>query len=139
MELESLRSKNKFTFHFKISPDIDIFNIEIPSMLFQPYVENAITHGLLNQEKKGILTLSFSVEDSYLIGIIEDNGIGRKKSAELKSDVYKVHTSRGMEITQERITVLNFIENIEITVDVIDKLNTENEPDGTKVIIKIPI
>lgn len=139
MELESLRSKNKFTFHFRISPDIDIFNIEIPSMLFQPYVENAITHGLLNQEKKGILTLSFSVEDSYLIGIIEDNGIGRKRSAELKSDVYKVHTSRGMEITQERISVLNFIENIEITVDVIDKVNAENEPEGTKVIIKIPI
>ncbi|MCW3072615.1 MAG: hypothetical protein JWO44_2505 [Bacteroidetes bacterium] len=139
VELEALRSKNKFNFQLKIAPDLDIFNIEIPGMLFQPFVENAITHGLLNMESKGTLVLSFSIEDSHVIGIIEDDGVGRKKAVEINANTYKDHASRGMEIIKERIAVLNYIENIRIEMQVIDKMSPENVPAGTKVIIKIPI
>jgi ligand-binding sensor domain-containing protein len=139
VELEALRSKNKFNFTLKIAPEIDIFNIEIPSMLFQPFIENAITHGLLSLERKGTLLLSFELEGNYLTGIIEDDGVGRKKAIEINKNTYKDHASRGMEIIKERIAVLNYIENIQIEVQVIDKMSPEDEPAGTKIIIKIPI
>jgi hypothetical protein len=139
VELEALRSKGKFNFYLKIAPEMDIFNMEIPSMLFQPFVENAITHGLLNNDRKGTLQLSFSMENSHVVGIIEDDGVGRKKAMEINANSYKDHASRGMEIIKERIGVLNYIENIHIEVEVIDKVSKENIPEGTKVIIKIPI
>lgn len=139
IELEAMRSKNKFNFRLNIAPDVDIFNLEIPGMLFQPFVENAITHGLLNRESQGTLSLSFSIEDSYLNGIIEDDGVGRKRATEINANGYRDHASRGMDIIKERIAVLNYIENIRIEMQVIDKMSPENVPAGTKVIIKIPI
>jgi len=139
VELEALRSRNKFDFRLQIDPELDIFNIEIPGMLFQPFVENAIAHGLLNMESKGTLLLSFGIEDNHVVGIIEDNGIGRKKAAEINANTYKGHASRGMDIIRERIAVLNYIENIRIELQVTDIMSPENEPAGTRVIIKIPI
>ncbi|MCE3278280.1 MAG: hypothetical protein K0S44_471 [Bacteroidetes bacterium] len=139
IELESLRSKHKFNFTLKIDPEIDIFNMEIPGMLFQPFVENSITHGLFNLERKGNLSLTFELEDGYLKGTIEDDGVGRKRSSEINAAVYKDHASRGMEIVKERIRVLNFIENMRIELEVIDKVSHDNVCEGTKVIIKIPI
>ena len=115
-----------------------LFNIEVPSMLFQPFVENAIKHGLLNLERKGTLIISFSMENSELIKT-DDDGVGRTKAEELKSFMHKNYTSRGMEIINERIAVINYIENTKITVEIIDKWTKENEPEGTKVIIRIPI
>jgi LytS/YehU family sensor histidine kinase len=123
----------------KIDPEIDIFNMEIPGMLFQPFVENSITHGLFNLERKGNLSLSFELSEGCLIGTIEDDGVGRQKAAEINSVMYKDHASRGMEIVKERIRVLNFIENMRIELQVIDKVGTSNISEGTKVIIKIPI
>ncbi|MCW3103688.1 MAG: hypothetical protein JWO09_2128 [Bacteroidetes bacterium] len=139
VELEALRSRNRFNFQLKIDPGLDIFNIEIPGMLFQPFVENAITHGLLNKESKGTLLLSFGIDDNHVVGIIEDDGVGRKKAVEINSNTYKDHASRGMEIIKERIAVLNYIENIRIEMQVIDKMSPENVPEGTRVVIKIPI
>lgn len=146
IDLELLRFKNGFDVKIEIHPDTDIFNIEIPSMLFQPFVENAINHGLMNIDKKdsltnkqGILNLSFKIEYSHVVGIIEDNGVGRKKAKELKSETHKEHTSRGMEIINERIAVLNKMENTNITIEVIDKIDSNGIATGTKVIIKIPI
>jgi ligand-binding sensor domain-containing protein len=139
VELEALRSKEKFSFQLKIAEDVDIFNIEIPSMLFQPFIENSITHGLFNLDRKGKLLVAFNIEDSHLIGIIEDDGVGRKKATEINANSYKDHASRGMEIIKERIRVLNFIENIKIELEVIDKKNEDGEAAGTKIIIKIPI
>jgi LytS/YehU family sensor histidine kinase len=139
IELEALRSKNKFNFYLKIAPNIDIFNIEIPSMLFQPFVENAITHGLLNLQRRGTLILSFELEDGYLTGRIEDDGVGRKKAGEIQTSAYKDHASRGMEIINERISVLNYIENVKIELEIIDKVTDGNKSGGTSVIIKIPV
>lgn len=139
IELELLRSKHKFNFSLKIDPEIDIFNMEIPGMLFQPFVENSITHGLFNLERKGNLSLTFELTDGYLTGTIEDDGVGRKRATEINATAYKDHASRGMEIVKERIRVLNFIENMRIELEVIDKLSPDNASEGTKVIIKIPI
>jgi LytS/YehU family sensor histidine kinase len=139
VELEAMRSKNKFSFQLKIAPDVDIFNIEIPSMLFQPFIENAITHGIFNLDRHGHLVVSFHIDDSCLIGIIEDDGVGRKKASELNVNSHKNHASRGMEIVKERIRVLNYMENSRIEMSVIDKTSSSGEPEGTRIIIKIPI
>lgn len=146
IDLELLRFKNGFDVKIDIHPDTDIFNIEIPSMLFQPFVENAINHGLMNLDKndfltkkQGILNLTFKIEHSHVVGIIEDNGVGREKAKELKSETHKDHASRGMEIINERIAVLNKMENTNITIDVVDKVDPNGTASGTKVIIKIPI
>lgn len=138
IDLESLRFKNRFNFQIDVDPGTDTFNVEIPSMLFQPFVENAINHGLMNLDK-GTLNISFIINDNILIGIIEDDGIGRKKAEELKSETRKDHASRGMEIIKERIAVLNKMENTNILLEVIDKTDTNGSATGTKVIIKIPI
>jgi ligand-binding sensor domain-containing protein len=139
VELEAMRSKDKFNFQLRIEPGVDIFNIEIPSMLFQPFLENAITHGLLNLDRKGTLSVSFAIKDSHLIGIIEDDGIGRKQAKIINAEYYKGHTSRGMEIIKERIRVLNYIENISIELTIEDKTGTDGQPQGTRATITIPI
>ena len=139
IELELLRSKHGFNFQLTIDPKIDIFNIEIPSMLFQPFVENAIHHGLFNLERKGNLKINFKLEENEIIGIIEDDGVGRKKANEQNQQIRKEHVSRGMEIINERIQVLNSMEGLKIDVQIIDKTEINNEPLGTIVIIKIPI
>lgn len=139
IELEQLRSKHGFKFQLTIDPKIDIFNLEIPSMLFQPFVENAIHHGLLNLDRKGNLLITFKLEENQVIGMIEDDGVGRKKANEQNLQIRKEHVSRGMEIINERIQVLNSMEGLKIDVQIIDKMNINNEAEGTLVIIKIPI
>ena len=139
IELENLRFKEGFDLTMEIDPAIDKYNIEIPSMLFHPFVENAINHGLLNLDRKGNLKIIFRLEKQCLLGIIEDDGIGRKKSSELRSETRKDHQSRGMEITKDRISVLNKMENTNIEVEIIDKTNDTYGSSGTLVIIKIPI
>lgn len=139
VELETLRSKNKFKFVLSVSPEVNVFNIEIPSMLFQPFVENAINHGLFYLERNGTLSISFKLENNSLVGYIEDDGVGRERSKILRSESHKEHFSRGMEIIKERIAILNYIENCNIEMEIFDKFGENNEPMGTIVTIKIPI
>jgi ligand-binding sensor domain-containing protein len=138
-DLESLRFKNRFTCHISIDPETDLFNVEVPSMLFQPFVENAIAHGLAHLNGGGRLDISFIVEDTLVTGIIEDNGIGRKKAEELKSATSQDHISRGTELINDRIAILNKMENTNIVVQVIDKTDDDGNAAGTRIIIKIPI
>jgi len=139
IELENLRFNNHFEFQLKLQPSLNLSNIEIPSMLFQPFVENAINHGLLSLKRKGKLTIDVHQEGLNLIGIIEDDGIGRVKAGELKDRLKKSHISRGLQITNERIQVLNTVKNIDIKIDTIDKIDENGNAAGTKVIITIPI
>jgi LytS/YehU family sensor histidine kinase len=138
VEIESLRFKNGFDFKIEVEEGIDVYNIQIPSMLFQPFVENAIKHGLLNLDRRGRLNISFSIKNSELIGVIDDDGVGRKRAKELESKEHNKHQSRGMEITTDRIDAINYIENTNISVEVIDRVNG-GEAAGTRILIKIPI
>lgn len=137
IEMEQLRLDNSFDFRLNIDPTINMEGTEIPTMLLQPFVENAIHHGLRNLTKKGVLNLSVIFENDLII-TIDDNGIGRKKSAELKQISAKEHTSMGMKLTEERIETLNYIKNTQIKLEIIDKINSDNEAEGTKIVITIP-
>ncbi|MCB9360692.1 MAG: histidine kinase [Flavobacteriales bacterium] len=139
IELENLRFNDNFDFKLVIHDDVNTNDIEIPSMLFQPFVENAITHGLLNLSRKGALTIELYIKNNTLVGIIEDDGIGRAKAREIKNKRAVPHISRGLEITNERIQVINAVKNMNIYIETIDKFDENDVASGTKVILYIPI
>ena len=137
LELESLRFSESFTFELEISPSLDTYSIEIPFMLTQPFVENAIVHGLLpKKEAPRDLKITFATRGDMMICVIEDNGIGRNSEQDGLDHVRAKRKSRGLEITKQRIENLG----LETTpLEVIDKFDDLGNPSGTKVIIYIPI
>ncbi|NTW32047.1 MAG: histidine kinase [Bacteroidetes bacterium] len=138
MEIENLRFGNKFEYSIKIDPEIDDDFIGIPPMVIQPYVENAILHGIIHKKGKGKISISFTMQDESLICHVEDDGVGREKSAELKANSGLKHKSKGMIITKERLEILNKQVKGRISVNVMDLKNKDGFPVGTKVEIIIP-
>lgn len=140
IEMEELRFDKHFSFDIKVDPELDPGNTEIPGMILQPFVENAILHGLLHQkDKESRLSISLHKGDNQVICMIEDNGIGRAKSEELNSLKHKKHQSQGTRIAINRLEMLSNREKGLInTVEFVD-LMKDNKPMGTKVIVKIPI
>ena len=140
VEMESLRFDNKFDYQIETDPDISTETSEIPSMLIQPYVENAIWHGLLHKEDRGKLTIQFTKKDNHnIIVTIEDNGVGRERSAELKSKQVLKKKSYGIQITENRISIINRVQNINASARITDLKNTDGQACGTRVELYIPI
>lgn len=135
MDLEKMRFDEQFDYKIEVSSKIDKDYDEIPSMLLQPYVENAIWHGLMNKGKKGVIKINIQQEDDFLCCSVEDNGIGRKKSAEIKAKRNIKQKSVGMSITKER---LDIISNHKVNVDTIDLFDENGQALGTKIVIRIP-
>ncbi|MEH6764889.1 MAG: histidine kinase [Aequorivita antarctica] len=138
LELEALRFNNSFQFSISVAENLDTEAIEVPALLVQPFVENAILHGLLNKPGNDkLLEVRFRKEDTFVICEIEDNGIGRKAAAEKKSPLKASKKSRGIELTEKRLELLN--QSQKNNIDIIDKTNEEGEAKGTLVILKISI
>ncbi|HSZ25136.1 MAG TPA: PAS domain S-box protein [Cytophagaceae bacterium] len=137
IELEILRFEKKFSVQYEIDESIDLNAIEIPSLLLQPYVENAILHGLHNKTNgNGLLKIQIKMQEENLLKfIIEDNGVGREESAKIKLESQLDHKSVGMRLTKERLDIINRRNNI--TVEVIDLFNENNEASGTRIQIFI--
>ncbi len=134
IQLEQIRFNNKFDYQLKELNFIEP-TYEIPSMLIQPFVENAINHGLVYKETKGQLSVTFEEKDNIFICIVEDDGIGRAKAKEIRTKTLKAYKSRATEIIEERLRTLKLVDGTDVTIDIIDK----NEPEsmGTRVEIKI--
>jgi two-component system LytT family sensor kinase len=131
VKLEHFRFKDKFDYVLNVSEDLRLSEFVIPPMLIQPYIENAVWHGLRYKEAKGSLEINFNQLDSETIKIsIIDNGIGRKKSMEFKTDNQKKQNSKGMGNIEKRILILN--EMYKGKVDVIVENVFENG-EGTRV------
>lgn len=135
LKLEHYRFRDKFDYEININDTVSIETIEVPPMLIQPYIENAVWHGLRYKETKGKLQLDISNENGFLIVSIKDDGIGRKKSAELKTANQKKHTSTGLKNIQERLTIINKVYKTHYRVEISDL----NDLGGTHVRIYIPI
>ncbi len=136
--LEHFRFSEKFDYTFTVDEEIDKDAFEIPPMLIQPYIENAVWHGLRYKEKKGKLSISFQLlANNQLQVTIEDDGVGRKKSAELKTNNQKMGNSTGIKNTVNRVSIINEIykKNILITIE---DLFHDKEDSGTRVIILLP-
>lgn len=139
LEMEAMRFKEKLHYDINIADNVDTDYIEIPPMLIQPYIENAIWHGLMPKENGGTIAVSFNCQDNNLKIIVTDNGVGRAKSAELKSKSATAHKSFGMSITYERIELINQMYKTNISVTVNDLYNEQGMAQGTEVVIDIPI
>jgi len=137
--LESARFDNKFSCIIHISEDVDVDLIMIPPMLLQPFVENAIWHGLMQKETEGIITLEIRREHEDFLGIsITDDGIGREKAAELKSKTL-THKPHGLKVTTQRIEMMNKMNSTGAHVEIIDLHDAHGNSSGTKVKLVIPI
>ncbi len=139
ISLEQLRFSNSFEYKLHIADNINLDNVELPTMLIQPYVENAIWHGLmnLNDEKKGVLSIEITEENELLKVVVKDNGIGRKRSAEYGRN--NTHNPLAMKITAERLAIMKQTTNAnEVKVQIVDLLNTEENAAGTEVILHLP-
>jgi sensor histidine kinase YesM len=117
---------------------MDIEVLKVPPLLIQPFTENAIWHGLMHKEDKGQLDIDVSEKDDHLYIRITDNGIGRKKAAELASKSATKHKSMGLRITKDRIAMLEKTNGSESPVNIIDLENEDGSAAGTEVIIKMP-
>jgi sensor histidine kinase YesM len=140
VEMESLRFTNKFTYEITVDENLSTDTLQVPPLIIQPYVENAIWHGLLHKETDGKLFISVKkTNDNMLQCTIEDNGIGRSKAVEIKSKSANANKSLGMKLTEERISMLNQYTSLNASIEIIDLAGSTGEAIGTKVILKIPI
>jgi sensor histidine kinase YesM len=136
--LESARFDNKFKCLYHIAEDVNTNSIMIPPMLLQPFVENAIWHGLMQKEDEGVIVVEIKLENEEFLNIaIIDDGIGREKAAELKSKS-ATHKSHGLKVTSQRIEMMNNLNSTGAKVNVTDLKDAAGRALGTKVELIIP-
>jgi anti-sigma regulatory factor (Ser/Thr protein kinase) len=134
-DLEQARFADKFDIRWDMDEALPLDELQVPPLLLQPYVENAVWHGLRYRENRGLLSIKVFIQDNQLCCLIIDDGIGRKRSRELKTENQKRSTGTGLKNTEERIVILNKLYKTGVRV-MIDDLNEEG---GTLVRILIPL
>jgi sensor histidine kinase YesM len=140
MEMETMRFKNKLNFTIESDPVLDTDLVEIPPLLLQPYVENAIWHGLMHKKEGGSVHVKITqLKPERLQITITDDGIGRARAAELKSKSAVSGKSFGMKVTGERIALINHLYKTNAKVQVNDLTDSEGNASGTEVVIEILI
>lgn len=136
LEMESMRFDGHFRYEFQIDPQLDPVHTEVPGMLLQPFVENAIVHGLLHLASgEGVLLIKMKPAGSFVLCSVEDNGVGRARSAQINARRTPNHKSHGMEIARNRLQLL--VENV--SIDELIYIEDLPEGKGTIVHIKLPI
>lgn len=137
--LEKMRFENKMEYQVLVENNIPISELEVPAMLLQPYVENAVKHGMNNEQQvTGMLYIRFHLlHNDILECIIEDNGIGIERSKAIRN-LHSNHQSSGLEISHNRAEILNKMYNTGIQIEIIDKSSQESSCTGTLVRILIP-
>ncbi|MES2560674.1 MAG: histidine kinase [Bacteroidota bacterium] len=138
MELEAIRFNNKFQYTLKMDSELGNGVYEIPGMLIQPIIENAIGHGLINRnDDKGTLLLQFKLEGETIVCEITDNGVGRERAAHIKAGKNIHYRSAAIPNIQERLDVLQKETGVNVSLTITD-LTEGNEAAGTKVVLVIP-
>lgn len=138
--MESMRFQDSFEWKIDIEAQVDVHNIFIPPLFLQPYVENAIWHGLMQAlPEHGVkkLFVNVFVEDKPTIIEIIDNGIGREKAGQLKSKSCDQHKSYGISLSAERLKLMQNLHNAQSSISIIDLADGSGIPCGTKVRIEL--
>jgi len=139
VELESIRFKESFNYEIICDEDIDTEEVRIPTLLIQPFVENAIWHGLMHKEGFRNLKVEFTEKEDFIQCTIEDNGIGRRKATELKikTGQDKKHTSKGIQVSEERLRSMRN-NGVSGSILIHDLTDTGGSATGTRVEINFP-
>ncbi|WP_203255850.1 tetratricopeptide repeat-containing sensor histidine kinase [Hyunsoonleella ulvae] len=139
IQLEALTNQTKISFETSIDSNIEVDVIQIPSMVLQPFIENAIWHGLMNmKEGERIIKIAIKQDGDLLKCNIKDNGVGREKALELKNSAVIKTKSMGLSITQRRLQLLSE-EKFDEMISFTDMKDVKGQPIGTSVDILIPI
>ncbi len=139
LSLEQFSQGNTFDYEVLVDDNIDTEAISLPSMILQPFVENAIIHGVAHLASRGEIVVHFSRKGKRLSCIIEDNGIGRAKAKELKSQIDQSHKSVALDITKERLDLLRTGKAHKNSLQIFDLKDAEGKACGTRVELIIPI
>ncbi|MEI6059437.1 MAG: histidine kinase [Bacteroidota bacterium] len=140
IDIEELRFTGKFTTRIIFMENLVPINILVPPTIFQPYIENAINHGLMHRSSDGVLIISFKSDGKLLKCSIEDNGVGRQRSRELENPTLTGHTSLSEQITRERLALYNKIyKTSDFAIETTDITDTKGNVNGTKVEIQLPL
>jgi LytS/YehU family sensor histidine kinase len=138
LELEQLRFNNVFEFKLSKSNEIED-DMAIPPLLLQPFVENAIIHGLIPKKENGTISVDFSIEKDSLVCTILDNGIGFEKSKEIKENLVAIHKSMALDITKKRLEMMEASTAQKAKVEIKEIKNELGVIQGTKVVLNLPI
>ncbi|GAB3914235.1 hypothetical protein GCM10028803_59300 [Larkinella knui] len=139
LELEQLRFGHKFDFSIETDPSLDQERVSIPPMIIQPYIENAILHGMAHKKSRGSIRVCIKPVGEHLECMVDDDGVGRQKAASLKSHAASSHQSVGLQVTEERLQLIQQRSGKEAGAKIVDKVNDDGEPAGTQVVIRLPL
>jgi len=139
LELQKVRYIEKMDYAIEVDKQLDIENIQVPPMLAQPFIENAIEHGIKHKQTKGLVTIRISGNNDRVILEVEDDGVGREKAQEFLNQKNIKHRSLATSITQERIKILNKKSRQKISLEIEDLKDSNNRGIGTKVRFEIAI
>jgi LytS/YehU family sensor histidine kinase len=134
-QLEKMRFSDKVDFVFDVEGSIDLKDFKVPALIIQPFIENAIWHGLIPKETGGKVTVSVRRSNGAIQCIIDDDGIGRGQSEKFKPQYEAVYQSKGIGLTQSRLELDKMLNERDDSISIIDKKNELDEATGTKVII----
>ncbi len=137
IEMELIRFRNSFNYTLNIQDDINLNKFDIPPLILQPFVENAIHHGLRNKEGEKILKIDVVKKDKSVCIQIEDNGIGRKEALKIKQSKLNKYKSYGTEITTKRLTLFKESYKNDVDVRILDLDELRGGSTGTRVEIYI--
>ncbi|CAN5409970.1 histidine kinase [soil metagenome] len=135
-QLESMRFDNKFSYSFSIDNTIDLKSLLVPALILQPFIENAIWHGIIPKQDDGNISITVEQNENGIYCIIDDNGIGREISMQnkFKGDA-STHQSKGVHLTQSRLDLDNLINERNASLKIIDKKDDQGKATGTTVIL----
>jgi hypothetical protein len=139
MEMEQLRFRNLFSYRFNVCSGINLDEIRVPPLIIQPFVENAIHHGIRLRKMDGELLVDACINNNTLQIIVQDNGVGIENARKLNSVTRKNHKSFGTEITHKRLQLLQEMNKEKVTLSVCEAYPENDEFPGTKIVIKISI
>ncbi|MEM8898066.1 MAG: histidine kinase, partial [Bacteroidota bacterium] len=136
MEAEKIRFEDSFSYEIVMDEGVEAEEVMIPTMMLQPFVENAIIHAFKRNSKGGLLTLRYRIEGKQLICEVGDNGIGRQATATQRPEDHK---SKATEITLQRLALIREKTGEPASLEIIDLFDSDNEPAGTRVEIRLPL
>jgi hypothetical protein len=139
LELQKVRYAVQFDYNLTVDDKIDGESMMIPPMLAQPFIENAIEHGIKYKKTTGKINISFRLEDNMIRFEVEDDGVGREKACEIEMKQNRMHRSLSTSITHDRLVRLNEKSKTKILIEIIDLKNDLGEASGTKVTFMIPV
>ena len=135
LQLEAMRFDTKFSYSVNVDGNIDLKSIKVPALIIQPFIENAIWHGIIPKETGGRIEITVEQANGNIKVIIDDDGIGREASVQNKATSGIMHQSKGVNLTQSRLDLENRLNETNAQLVIIDKKDDSGRAAGTRIVL----